>query len=138
MGLDGLKDPLGRLGELVFATERQHRNLVRGNAVMQAQHGAQFTTHLLFVIGRQQERHHGPGGSGSRLDHMGHIAGVGSLVEVLQLLAGMLGVLGEVKVTAVGHTFEFAPTPREGELHIGGGRRVVRQLVGVVGTHAQH
>ena len=46
-------------------------------------------------------------------------------------------MLGQVVVTAVGDALELVPTPREEELHVGGGRRVVRQLVGVVGPEPE-
>ena len=60
---------------------------------MEPQHGAGLAADLVLVVGGQQEGHHGPGGAGGRLDHVGHVALVGGLVEVLELLARVRGVL---------------------------------------------
>ena len=84
-----------------------------------------------------QERHHRAGGAGRRLDHVGHVALVGGLVEVVELLARELGVLRQVVVGAVGDALELVPAPREEELHVGRAGGVVRQLVGVVRPQAQ-
>ena len=64
---------------------------------------------------------------------MGDVARVGGLVEVVELLARRLHVLGEVVVAAVGDALELVPPPREEELDVGRAARVVAELVGVVG-----
>ena len=49
----------------------------------------------------------------------------------------MNGVLSEVVIATIGDALEFAPSPREEELDIGGTRRIVTEFVGIVRTHAQ-
>ena len=58
-------------------------------ARVQAQHGARLAVDLVLVVGREQERHHRAGGAGGRLDDVRHVALVGRLVEVVELLAGV-------------------------------------------------
>ena len=60
---------------------------------MEAQHRAGLAADLVLVVGGQQERHHRAGGAGGRLDDVGHVALAGGLVEVVELLARVLGVL---------------------------------------------
>ncbi len=48
------------------------------------------------------------------------------------------GVGLEIEVRAVGDPLQLAPAPRELELHVGRGHRVVRQLVSGVRAQAQH
>ncbi len=105
--------------------------------MVEAQHGAGLTVDLVGVVGGQQEGHHRPGGSGRRFDDMGHVALAAGLVEVLERLARGLGVLGEVVVASVGDALELAPPPGVEELHVGCGRRVVAELLGVVGAQPQ-
>ena len=70
-------------------------------------------------VGRHEEGHHRAGGAGGRLDHVGHVVLVGGLVEVLEPLARVLGVLREVVVPSVGDALELVEPPREEELHVG-------------------
>ncbi|CAB4789185.1 unannotated protein [freshwater metagenome] len=86
---------------------------------METQHGTHFPTHFVLFVGREQERHHGPGSSGGRFDDVRGIALVAGLVEVLQLGATGCRVGLQVKVGAIGNTFKFAPAPREEELNVG-------------------
>ena len=79
-----------------------------------------------------------------RLDDVQDVALVGGLVEVGEVLAELAGVLGQVVVAPVGDALELVPPPREQELDVARGGRVVRQLVGVmrpqpqlVGGHAE-
>ena len=51
---------------------------------------------------------------------MRDVALAAGLVEVLELLAGELGVLGEVEVAAVGDALELRPADREQVLDVGG------------------
>ena len=92
---------------------------------------------LLGVVGVDDEGERRAVGAGGRLDHVRDVALLGPLVEVLELLAGELGVLGEVEVAAVGDPLELRPADREQVLDVGGGRGVVRELVGVVGAEPQ-
>src|SRR4029078_12634625 len=48
-------------------------------------------------------------GARRRLDDVGDVALAGLLVEVLELLAGVLRVLGEIEVAAVGDALELLP-----------------------------
>src|SRR5262249_11863154 len=84
-----------------------------------------------------EERERGAVGAGGRLDHVRDVALLGLRVEVLELLAGELRVLGEVEVTAVGDPLELGPADREQVLDVAGARRVVAQLVGVVGAQLE-
>ena len=54
------------------------------------------------------------------------------LVEVAQVLAAELHVLGQVVVAPVGDPLQLADAEREGVLDVGRGRRVEGQLLGVV------
>ena len=67
---------------------------------------------------------------------MGNPTLVGLLIEVLDALAAVFSVLGQVVVAAVCDTFELVPTPGEEIFDIGGTRAVVAQFVRVVFTHA--
>ena len=67
----------------------------------------------------------------------GHVALARGLVEVLELLARRRGVGLQVEVGAVGDALELVPAPGEEELDVGRGRRVVRQLVGIVVAQPQ-
>ena len=76
-------------------------------------------------------------GAGRGLDHVRHVALAGARVDVVELLARELGVLGEVEVAAVGDPLELGPAHREQVLDVGGGAGVVRQLVGAVRAQLQ-
>ena len=89
---------------------------------MEAEHRASFASYLFLVVCGEQERHHRAGGTSRRFDHMGHVATVGGLIEVVEFLPRMGGVLSEVVVTSIGDALELSPSPREQELHIGGAR----------------
>ena len=56
----------------------------------------------------------------------GEVAILGRRVDVLELLAGVLGVLGEVEVAAVRDPLELGPSDREQVLDVAGAARVVR------------
>ena len=86
---------------------------------MQPQHGALLAVHLLLGVGRHEERHHRARRARRGLDHVRHVVLVGRLVEVLEPLPGVLGVLREVVVAAIGDALELAPAPREEELDVG-------------------
>ena len=137
-GCEELRAPRGRRGERVLLGQRQHGHLVRREAVVQAQHGAGLAAHLLLVVGREEERHHRAGGAGRRLDHVRARSArwwPGRSTRASRPSA--LACWREVVVAAVGDALELVPAPREEELHVGGARRVVRQLVGVVRPQAQ-
>ena len=104
---------------------------------MQAQDGSGLALDLVLVVGVDHEREHRPVGAGRRLDHMGHVALARGGVDVLELLAGVLGVLAQVEVAAVGDPLELRPADREQVLDVAGGARVVGELLGVVRAQAQ-
>ena len=104
---------------------------------MQPEHRPLLAPDLVLVVGVDQEREHRPVGAGGRLDHVRDVALLGRRVDVLELLAGVLGVLGEVEVAAVGDPLELGPADREQVLDVAGAARVVRQLVGVVRAQPQ-
>jgi hypothetical protein len=120
-----------------FLESGRHRDLVRRQPVVEAQHRAGLAVDLVLVVGGEEERHHRPRRPGGRLDHVGHVALTARLVEVLELLPRVGGVLGQVVVPAVGDPLQLVPPPREEELDVRGAGRVVAELVGVVGPQPQ-
>jgi hypothetical protein len=60
------------------------------------------------------------------------------LVEVVEPLAGVFGVLLEVVIGSLRDALQLVEAPRKEELHVGGAGGVVRQLVGVVRAELQH
>ncbi len=122
----------GRSGELRLLRQRQHRGLVRGDAQVEPQHDPLLAAHLT-------PRRRPPSGTPSRCAwprrRARSRAGPSARSRpgrTSELLAGY-GVLGQVVVAAVGDALELVPTPRGTGTHVGGARRVVRQLVRVVG-----
>ena len=80
---------------------------------MEAQDRAGLAADLVLVVGGEQEGGHGPRlAPAGRLDDVGDVPAAGGLVEVLQLLARVLGVLGEVVVRPLRDALQLAPTPR--------------------------
>ena len=51
--------------------------------------------------------------------NVGDVAGVGALVEVLELLAGVLRMLFEVEIGTLSDALQLAPTPRELIFYVG-------------------
>ena len=92
---------------------------------------------LFLVVGVDEEGQCRPVGACCRLDHVGDVALAAGLVEVLELLAGELGVLGEVEVAAVGDPLELRPADGEEVFDVGGAGGVVGELIGVMGAQAQ-
>src|SRR3954453_2235326 len=84
------------LGVAVLAQQREHGDLDRRELRVQPQDRPVLAAEVVLVIGVAQERQHRAVGARGRLDHVRDVldAGVGVLVE--QLLAGALGVRGEV------------------------------------------
>ncbi len=132
-----------QLGLAVLADERQHRGLHGRKARVQAQNGARLARARalaldeFLVVGVDQERERRAVRAGRGLDHVGHVAAAGGLVEVLELLPGELGVAREVEVAAVGDPLELGPADREQVFHVARARGVVGELVGVVCAQAQ-
>ena len=105
---------LGDALQLRLLGQRQHRGLDRGEPRVQAQHGtlvhaALGVRGLVHVVGVHQERHKGAGQAGGRLDDVRNEAFAGGLVEVAQVLAGVVLVRGQVEVGAVGDALQLAP-----------------------------
>ena len=107
---------------------------------MQTQNGTHVVlggVHHFLVIGVHQEgQGHAVGAQGG-LDDIGDIVLVLLLVEVGEILAGVLLVLFEVVVGAVGHAPQLAPAEGEHELEVGGGLGVEGQLFGLVVAQAE-
>src|SRR5512132_465399 len=117
--------------ELLVARQGQHGHLDRGQAGVQAQHGALLGPargggRLPRAVGVDQEGQGRAVGPGRRLDHIGDVAAVGLLVVVGEVLAGELLVLGQVEVGPVGDPLQLRPA--EGELVLD-----VDRPLGVVG-----
>src|SRR5436190_2966754 len=127
----------GDLRLAVLAHQGQDGDLHRRELRMQPQQRARLTLDLLFVVGVDEEGERGAVRAGRRLDHMRHVALAGRLVEVLELLAGELRVLAQVEVPAVGDPLELLPVDREQVLDVARGARVMRELVGAMGTQTQ-
>ena len=60
---------------------------------MELEHGARLALDLLLVVGVDEEGERRAVGAGGRLDDVRDVALAAGLVEVLELLAGVLGVL---------------------------------------------
>ena len=104
---------------------------------MQAQDGALAALDLLDVVGVDHEGERRAVGAGGGLDHVGDVALLRLLVEVLQLLARELRVLAQVEVAAVGDPLELRPADREQVLDVRRRRGVVRELLLRVLAQAQ-
>ena len=107
---------------------------------MKVQHHADivlFRVHDLLVIGVHQHGQHTALHAKGRLHHVGDVALVGLGVEVGQILAGHVLVLGQVVVGTVRHAPQLAPAEGEQELEVRGGLGVEAQLLGVVVTQPQ-
>ncbi len=87
---------------------------------MELEHGALTAFDLVGVVGVDQEGKGGAVGAGGRLDHMWQVPFAGLLVEVLELLTGVLLMLGQVEVAAIGDAFELRPADREQVLDVAG------------------
>ncbi len=118
----------------VFAHERQDRDLDRRERGVQPQHGAPLPLDLVLVVGVGEEGQHGPVDSQRGLDHVRHVALAARAVDVLELLARIPGVLGQVEVAAVGDPLELGPPERVQVLEVAGRARVVGELLLVMGT----
>ena len=85
--------------------------------------------HHFLVVGVAEEgQRHAVGAQGG-LYHVGDIPAVFLLVEVGQVLAGVLLVAFQVVVGAVGNAPQLAPAKGEQVLHVGGGLGVEGQLL---------
>src|SRR5689334_11188278 len=124
-----LEELTGLLRHPLLGDQREDGDLDRGQARVQAQDGALPALHLLDLVGVDEEGEGGAVGTGGRLDHVRDVALFGLLVEVLELLAAELGVLGEVEVAAVGDPLQLRPADREEVLDVAGRRGVVGELV---------
>ena len=132
-----LVDPLGELRLAVLAHQRQHRHLDRGQLRMQA---AARCAPRRRSRPRRRRRRGTPAASGRRRRRARSRAARSdrpSGVDVLELLAGVLGVAREVEVAAVGDPLELLPADREQVLDVRSAARVVAELIGVVRAQAQ-
>ncbi len=102
---------------------------------MEPEHRPLPLGHDLLVVRVDHEREHRTVHAERGLDDM---RGVPLLaVHPLELRARRGRVCGEVEVAAVGDPLELGPADREEVLEVARGRRVVRELLGIVRAHAQ-
>ena len=105
---------------MIESNTSQHGDLVGRQSRIEAEHRASVVVHRLLVIGIHQESHGGAGCAGSWLDHVRDVSLVVRLIEEVELLAGGVGVLGEIEVAPVRDAFQLIPTPRKQILDIAG------------------
>src|SRR6188472_568789 len=103
---------LGLRAQVGIAAQRQDRDLDRREARVELEHDALVDAtlgvgRLVLGVGVHEERHHRPVRAERRLDHVGDVALTGGLVEVREVLAGVLAVLLEVEVGAAGDALEL-------------------------------
>src|SRR5215211_1061769 len=101
---------------------------------MELEDGAPLAADLLLGVGVHEESEHYPVRTHRGLDDVGNVALAGSLVEVGEVLAGVLLVFLQVIIGAVGDPFELRPAgEREVVLDVHAANRVVRPfLVGLL------
>ena len=104
---------------------------------MEGERDAGLAADLLLPVGVDQERERRPVRPRGRLDDPRDDVLVGRLVEVLEALAGGLGVARQVEVAPVVDAFELLPAEREAVLDVDRLLRVVGQLVGRVLAQAE-
>ena len=107
---------------------------------MEAHDGAHVVlglVHHFLVIGLHQQGQGHPVRAERRLDDIGDIVLVLLLVEVREVLAGVLLVLAQVVVGAVRHAPQLAPAEGEEVFEVRGGLGVEGQLLGLVVPEAE-
>ena len=105
---------------------------------MQAQNGANVAAlQLLFLIRVGQESEERALHAQRRLDAVGQELFARGGIEVFHGLAGMLLMLLQIVVRAVGHAPQLAPAEREQVFKVGGRLGIERQLVLLVVAQAQ-
>ena len=107
---------------------------------MEAHDGADVVllrVHHFLVIGLHQQGQGHPVRAEGRLDDVGNIVLVLLLVEIGEVLAGVLLVLAQVVIGAVRHAPQLAPAEGEEVLEVGGGLGVEGQLLGLVVPEAE-
>src|SRR5436190_2292273 len=139
LGADALPervvDGASLLGHPLPRDEWQHRDLHGREPWMEAEHRSPPALDLIRVVRVDEKCEQGAIDARGRLDHVGHIRLARlarRLVEVFELLAGVIRVLSEVEVAAVGDSLELLPPDREPVLDVAGRRRVVRELTRLV------
>src|SRR5918996_608952 len=121
---------LRRLDDLiVFLEQRQHRDLDRRQVAMKIEHDSLLTPDLFLVIGVDEKSQGRAIGSGRRLDNEGNDLLLALLIEIVQGPAAELRMLLEIKIRAVGDSFQFAPAHGKKIFDVGGALGIVRQLV---------
>ena len=96
-----------------------------------------FGVHHFFVVRVAQHRQHAALHPKTRLDHIRDVVFAGFLIEIGQILAGGVLVLGQVVIGAIRHTPQLTPAEREQELEVGGRFGIEAQLLGIVVTQTQ-
>ncbi len=112
----------------VLLHQRKHSGSDRGDPRVQSQHHPRLPLHLLLAVGVDQQRQCYPVGPSRSLDDIGEIALVLCLVEVLELLAGVLLVSAEIEISSVVYAFDFLPAEGKTILDIESCPGVVGQL----------
>ena len=108
------------LGLAVLLHQWQHRCLDRCQPRVELEHRPLLARDLLLVVGVDEEGERRAVGAGRRLDHVRDVALLRRRVDVLELLAGVLRVLGQVEVAAVRDPLELGPADREQVLDVAG------------------
>jgi len=87
-----------------------------------------FSISNIFIIGVAEESQYRPVDPGGGLNNIRQILFLSLFIDILQVLPGAVGMLGEVVISAAGNAFQFAPAHGEVELDIGAGQGIMGQL----------
>ena len=135
METQAVDDFLCLLGHTILLGEGEHGKLDGSKGSRQVQHGTCLTVGQLLLLvtvthdGKEHAVHTDRG-----LDDVGSIALVTFRVEILNLLATILGMLAEVEVGAGVDTLHLLEAEGHVELDVGSGIGIVSQFVVVVET----
>ena len=122
-------------GQSVFLYQRHHSQLHRSQGSGKFQYYARFTIlQLLFTIGSRHDAEEHAVYTNRGLDDVRGIAFVGFRVEILDVLAGELLMLGQVEIRTAVDAFHFLEAEGHQELDVRSRIGVVSQLVVVVET----
>ena len=120
-------------GQSVFLYQRHHSQLHRSQGSGKFQYYARFTIlQLLFTIGSRHDAEEHAVYTNRGLDDVRGIAFVGFRVEILDVLAGELLMLGQVEIRTAVDAFHFLEAEGHQELDVRSRIGVVSQLVVVV------
>ena len=121
----------GLLAQL-FA-QRQHRRLEGSEGRVQVQHHPGVALiQLLLLVGVAEDSEERALHAQGWLDDVGDVPDVLLRVEVTQILAGGVDMLGQIVIRPIRHAPELAPAEGEAELEVRCGLGVEAQLLGIV------